>query len=117
MNYLLVILEERGQRQQRSPAEGQAAYDSMLGFAEALQHEGKLRGVESLQSDDKGRRVQMRNGQPRFMDGPFTEAKEMVGGFFLVECESLDEAAALAGRCPAAAWATIEVRPVGPCWM
>jgi hypothetical protein len=117
MNYLLVIHEERGQRQQRSQAEGQAAYDSMLGFAEALKQEGKLRGVESLQSDDRGRRVQVRNGEPRFMDGPFTEAKEMVGGFFLVECESLAEAAALAARCPAAAWATVEVRPVGPCWM
>ena len=117
MNFLLVILEERGQRAERPQAEGQAVYDRMLAFAEGLKVQGKLRGVESLQSDDKGRRVQVRDGQPRFIDGPFTEAKEMVGGFFLVECESLDEAAALAGRCPAAAWATIEVRPVGPCWM
>lgn len=117
MNYLLVILEEPGQRQQRSLSEGQAVYDRMLGFAETLKTEGKLRAVESLQSEDKGRRVQVRNGQPRLIDGPFTEAKEMVGGFFLVECETLAEATALAARCPAAEWATIDVRPVGPCWM
>ena len=117
MNYLLVIVEERGQRGQRSQADGQAVYDSMLGVAEELKREGKLRRVESLQSDDKSRRVQVRNGQPRFIDGPFTEAKEMVGGFFLVDCQSIEEAAEIAARCPAAGWATVEVRPVGPCWM
>ena len=117
MNYLLVILEEPGQRSQRPLAEGQALYSSMLAYAEALKAEGKLRAVESLQADDKGQRVQVRNGQPRFVDGPFTEAKEMIGGFFLVDCENLAEAAALAARCPAARWATVEVRPVGPCWM
>lgn len=117
MNYMLVILEEPGQRQQRSLPEGQAVYERMLGFAESLKVEGKLRAVESLQSDDKGKRVQVRNGQPRLIDGPFTEAKEMVGGFFIVECETLAEATALAARCPAAEWATVDVRPVGPCWM
>ena len=117
MNYLLLIHEEPGQRSTRSPQESQGAYDEMLGFAETLRVEGKLRAVESLQSDDKGRRVQVRNGQARLTDGPFTEAKEMIGGFFLVDCESLAEATALAARCPAAAWATVEVRPVGPCWM
>ena len=117
MNYLLMIHEETGQRDQRSLQEGQAVYERMLGFAETLKVEGKLRAVESLQSDDKGKRVQVRNGQPRFIDGPFTEAKEMIGGFFLVDCETLAEATALAARCPAAEWATVEVRPVGPCWM
>ena len=117
MNYLLVILEEPGQRKQRSLAEGQAVYDRMLNFAEELKTEGRLRAVESLQSDDQGRRVQVRHGQTRLIDGPFAEAKEMIGGFFLVDCASLDEAAALAARCPAAEWATVEVRPVGPCWI
>lgn len=116
MNYMLLILEPPGQRSQRSLQEGQAVYDRMLGYAETLKGEGKLRGVESLLADAQGQRVQVRNGQPRFIDGPFTEAKEMVGGFFLVECATLAEASALAARCPAAEWATVEVRPVGPCW-
>ena len=116
MNYVLLILEEPAQRAQRSLAEGEAAYASMLDFAHTLKAEGKLRAVESLQSDRAGQRVQVRNGQPRLTDGPFTEAKEMIGGFFLVDCDSLAEASALAARCPAAAWATVEVRPTGPCW-
>jgi len=116
MNYMLAIFEEPGQRIHRSEQEGRDLYDSMLAFAETLKAEGKLRAVESLLADDQGRRVQVRNGQPRFVDGPFTEAKEMIGGFFVVDCGSLDEAALLATRCPAAEWATVEVRPVGPCW-
>ena len=116
MNYVLLIMEEPGQRAKRSLPEGEAVYARMLDFAETLKAEGKLLAVESLQSDRSSRRVQVRNGQPRFIDGPFTETKEMIGGFFLVDCESLDAAAALAARCPAAAWATVEVRPAGPCF-
>lgn len=114
MNYLLVIHEEPGQRSQRSLHEGQAAYDRMLGFAEALKVEGKLRAVESLQSDDKGRRVQVRNGQPRFVDGPFTEAKELVAGYTLIQVRSREEALEWARRFPNPALdggrAEIEVR-------
>lgn len=116
MNYLLLIHEPRGQRAERTSAEGHAVYDRMLGYADALQREGRLRSFESLQDDDRARRVQVRDGRARVVDGPFTEAKEMVGGFFVVDCESLDEAVALAERCPAASWGTIEVRPVGPCF-
>jgi hypothetical protein len=50
------------------------------------------------------------------MDGPFAEAKEMVGGFFLLDCATREEAVAIAGRCPAAEWATVEVRETGPCY-
>ena len=117
MNYLLLILEPPGQRAERTLAEGQDAYNQMLAYAEALKSEGRLRGVDSLAGDDKGARVQVRQGRTRTVDGPFTEAKEMIGGYFLVDCASLDEAKALAARCPAAGWATVEVRPVGPCFI
>jgi hypothetical protein len=49
-------------------------------------------------------------------DGPFGEAKEFIGGFVLVDCADAAEALALAKRCPAAQWATVEVRPVAPCF-
>ena len=117
MNFLLLIHEPHGQRAERTLAQGQAAYSQMLGFAEELKTQGKLRAVESLAGDERGVRVQVRQGRTRAVDGPFTEAKEMVGGFFLVDCADMDEAKALAERCPAAAWATVEVRPVGPCFM
>ena len=59
----------------------------------------------------------MRAGQRRLLDGPFAEAKEMVGGYFLLDCATRDEAVAIAAQCPAAAWATVEVRETGPCYM
>ena len=116
MDYMLLILEPHGQRAERTPAEGEAAYGAMVGFAEALKAEGVLRGVGSLLGDERGARVQVREGRVRTLDGPFTEAKEMIGGYFLVDCDSLQAAMAIAARCPAAAWATVEVRAAGPCF-
>ena len=87
----------------------------MVDFAGDLQQRGVLRAVESLSSQDGASRVQVRNGTAKVMDGPFAEAKEMVGGFFLLDCATRDEAVAIARDCPAAEWATVEVRAVGPC--
>ena len=117
MRYMLLISEPPGQRAERTEAEGRAAYAAMLAFAERLQARGVLVACESLLTDDRGVRVQVRQGQPRLLDGPFAESKEMIGGFFLVECDSASEAVAIAQQCPAAGWATVEVRPVGPCFV
>ena len=48
---------------------------------------------------------------------PFAEAKEMVGGFFLIDVATRDEAVAIASRCPAARWASVEVRECAPCYV
>jgi hypothetical protein len=115
--YMLLILEEPGQRATRSEAEGREVYDRMLRYAGDLKRRGVLRAVESLSSPDaNAARVQVRSGQPRLVDGPFAEAKEMVGGFFLVDVAGREDALALARECPAAQWATVEVRAVGPCF-
>ena len=53
----------------------------------------------------------------RMLDGPFAEAKEMIGGFFLLDVHTREEGLAWATRCPAAAWATVEVRETGPCFV
>ena len=53
----------------------------------------------------------------RVMDGPFAEAKEMIGGFFLIDVATREQALAWAARCPAVAWATVEVRETGPCYL
>jgi hypothetical protein len=115
MAYLLLILEDPAQRGTRTEAQGREVYDAMLGFAASLEKRGVLRAVESLSSAEPAR-VQVRDGAARLLDGPFAEAKEMVGGFFLVDCGSRDGALALARECPAAQWATIEVRSTGPCY-
>jgi hypothetical protein len=117
MPYMLLIHEPVGQRQTRTLAEGQAVYDRMLRFGGELKERGVLRAVESLASPDgRAARVTVSNGRAQVLDGPFAEAKEMVGGFFLLDVDSRDEALAIAAQCPAAEWATVEVRAVGPCY-
>ena len=116
MPYMLLIHEPVGQRQQRTQAEGEAVYGRMLKFADSLKARGILRGVESLTSLDSASRLQVRSGKSHVVDGPFAEAKEMVGGFFLVDVPTREEAVAIARECPAAEWATVEVRETGPCY-
>jgi len=72
--------------------------------------------MQSLVTDTYARRIQVREGQRRTLDGPFAESKEMLGGFFLLRGVSWEEALAIAERCPAAGWATVEVRELGPCF-
>jgi hypothetical protein len=115
MPYMLLVMEPAGQRATRTLPEGHEAYDSMLRFGEALRQKGFLKAYDSLGPTTKGTRVQVRDGKRSMVDGPFAEAKEIVGGFFLLDC-SREEAIAAATECPAAAFATIEVREVGPCW-
>jgi len=116
MSYMLLIIEPPGQRRSRTEAEGREAYARMKSFGDGLRAEGKLRAVESLAAQSGAVRVQSRQGRLQLIDGPFAEAKEMVGGFFLLDGVDRDEAIAIAGRCPAAEWATVEVRALGPCY-
>src|SRR3546814_14621344 len=88
----------------------------MVAFGEGLKARGKLLAAESLKSDAQATRIESRNGKRAVVDGPFSEAKEMIGGFFLLDCQSHDEALAIAAECPAAEWATVEIRETGPCF-
>lgn len=116
MSYMLLIIEPTGQRQTRSLEEGQQAYASMLKFSADLKERGLLLASNSLASTAEGVRLQVRDGQQTLVDGPFAEAKEMVGGFFWLDCATRDEAIAIAAQCPAAAWCTVEVRAIAPCY-
>ncbi|AET89113.1 YCII-like protein [Burkholderia sp. YI23] len=116
MAYLLLVVEPVEQRGQRTQEEGREAYDQMVRFADDLNARGILRAVESLSSLKDAARVTASNGDARVVDGPFAEAKEMIGGFFLIDCETREQAVEIAAQCPAAKWCTIEVRKVGPCY-
>jgi len=117
MAYMLLIVEDPAQRGTRTRAEGEAVFQRMLDFANDLKKRDKLLAVESLASQSKGSRVQVRGGRAQVLDGPFAEAKEMVGGFFLLDCGTREEALAIAQACPAAEWATVEVRETAPCYL
>ena len=116
MSYMLLIIEPVGQRRGRTEAEGRELYDRMLHFSADLKARGLLKISQALRTDAEGVRVTVRDGKQSMIDGPFAEAKEMVGGFFLLDCATKEQALAIASQCPAAQWATVEVRELGPCF-
>ncbi len=116
MPHMLLIVEPLGQREERGLEGGQAAYQQMLDFTDELRSAGVLMASSALAST--ATRLQRPSGATasRVLDGPFAEAREMIGGFFLLNCDTRDAALGWAERCPAAAWATVEVRETGPCY-
>ena len=116
MPYLLLILEQGERRRNRSAEDGRRAYERMVRFTEDLRARGVHQASDSLRSDAEGVRVEARGGKRTLIDGPFAESKEIVGGFFLLDCRTKAQAVAIANECPATEWATVEVREIGPCW-
>jgi hypothetical protein len=116
MAYMLLMVEPVGQRQARTETQGREAYASMVGWGERLKQRGLLIASESLRSQASASRVQVRGGRPYVTDGPFSETKEMLGGFFLIDCETHEQALAIAKECPAAEWLTVEVRGLAACF-
>ncbi len=115
MQYMLLVMEARGRRDGRPAVEAQKECDVMNTFADSLKTRGVYLASQSLRCLTDGTRVETSNGKPRVVDGPFAEAKELVGGFFLLDVATREQAVAIAAECPAAEWASIEVREVGPC--
>jgi len=116
MPHMLLIVEPLGQREERGVDNGRVAYQQMLDFTEELRAAGVLMATSSL-ATAATRLQRPAGGAPRLLDGPFAEAKEMVGGFFLLDVATRDAALEWAARCPAAGWATVEVRETGPCFL
>ncbi len=116
MAYMLLIVEPQGQRSTRTDAQGRALYDQMMRFSDELKKQGLLTMSQSLKSDTGAARVKLRGESALVTDGPFAETKEVIGGFFLLTCETREQAIEIARKCPAAQWATVEVRELGPCF-
>ena len=89
-----------------------AAAAKMMKYNEALQQAGVLITLEGLHPPSMGARVSFASGKPLVTDGPFAEAKEVLGGFWMIDVASRDEAIAWASRCPAGPNEIIEIRQV-----
>jgi hypothetical protein len=86
---------------------------SVMGkYNEELAKAGVLLALDGLQPPVRGARVSFAGGKPSVTDGPFTEAKEMIGGYWMIEAKSKEEAVQWASRCPASDGDVIEVRQV-----
>lgn len=115
MAYVMLIMEPTGDRGARAPEVADARYEAMQAYTDALKQRGVLVLSQSLKSDEQGVRLKAEGGDVRLTDGPFAEAREMVGGFFLLQNVDREQALAIARDCPAVAFATVELRETGPC--
>jgi len=86
--------------------------EKMMAFNQSMVDAGILRGAEGLHPPATGKRVSFAGGKPLITDGPFAEAKEALGGFWIIEVASLDDAVAWAARCPAQENEVIEIRRI-----
>ena len=112
MKFLLMIVSDEKVEAIRSPEEGMRMVARYRQYGEDLAKGGKLLGGERLRPEADATRVSNRNGKRVVVDGPFAETKEALGGYFLIECASKQEALEWAARCPGADHGTIDVRPI-----
>ena len=85
---------------------------AMMQYNQALQEAGVLLALDGLHPPSMGARVSFPGGKPRVIDGPFAEAKEVLGGYWMIQVGSKAEAIEWASRCPASEDEVIEVRQV-----
>lgn len=113
MRYLLLICSDKN-RPAPSPAQMEAMMQGHGRFAQELHAAGKMVHGERLRPDADGSRVRFKAGQRQIMDGPFTETKEALGGFYLIECDTKQEALEWAKKVPLGEGGFIDVLPVWP---
>ena len=106
-----ILLLKGGDFSRYSPEESQKILQDYLGWAEKLRKQGKYKGGDELKAD--GRVVEVKDG--RIVDGPFTETKEVIGGYFLIEEPNFDAAVATAKDCPHLKYkGRLEIREINP---
>jgi hypothetical protein len=110
MQFLLMIYSEEKTWMGLSPAEHGAMLAAYGAFGKEFA--GSIRGGNALQPVATAKTVTVRDGKSLTTDGPFAETKEQLGGYYLIEAGSIDEATAIASRIPGAQYGRVEVRPI-----
>ena len=112
MKYLCLAYEEERKLNELTASEWQALRRETLEYVESLRASGHLLDARPLRSASTAATLRVRDGRLVVMDGPFSETKEQLGGYFLLEASDLEEAIGMAARWPSARLGSIEVRPV-----
>jgi hypothetical protein len=107
---LLIYGDERAA--DPTPDGMKAMLDGYRDYEGWLADRGIKRGAEALYPTDRATTLRVRDGEAMTIDGPFAETKEQLGGFYLLECDNLDDALEAAALCPGSRFGAIEVRPV-----
>jgi hypothetical protein len=112
MKYLLLLYSEPNAGPAPGTPEQAAEMQEWWAYTDALASAGVLLGGEALQGTATATTLTSRTGSVVTTDGPFTETKEVLGGFYLIDAENLDAAMKWAERCPIMTYGSVEVRPV-----
>jgi hypothetical protein len=112
MKYLLTIYADESRYATMTPEDSAELMAGYGAFGREAQEAGVLLGGEGLQPTATATTVRVRDGEALFTDGPFAETREQLGGYYLLECADLDEAARWAAKIPDAQGGAVEVRPV-----
>jgi len=112
MQYVLLIYVNEDVTNNLSEEERAAYFQNYGAFEGEVQQRGIKTGGQPLQSISTSTTVRIRDGESLITDGPFAETKEQLAGFYVLECDNLDEAIALASKMPDAQYGAIEIRPI-----
>ena len=112
MEYLALIYADESVWERMPAAERESAYEQYAEFSRAARDAGVLVGGNELGSTSSATTVRVRDDEPLVSDGPYAEVKEALGGYFIINCQSLEDALDWAARIPAAEHGAVEIRPV-----
>jgi hypothetical protein len=112
VQYMALIYASEERWEELSDAEREGWYERYRAFSRDAQEAGVLAGGHELGPTQDATTVRIRDDETLVTDGPYAEVKEALGGFYVFECNSIDEAIDWAARIPSAEHGAIEVRPV-----
>ena len=112
MRFMMLMIPKGYEKAAPGAMPDAKAVAAMMKYNESLQKAGVLLALDGLHPPSMGARVSFSGGKPKVTDGPFTEAKEVLGGYWMIQVKSKEEAIEWASRCPASDNEVIEVRQV-----
>lgn len=112
MKYLLTIYGDEAGMENASPDEMKQMVEAYGAYTQEVEKAGILVAGEGLQGSQTATTVRVREGERSLTDGPFAETKEQLLGFYMLECNDLDDAIEWGAKIPGAQFGSVEVRPV-----
>jgi hypothetical protein len=112
MQFLIVITGDEKAEANATVGQQKEMHAEYMKYTDELLAAGVMKGGEALLPTSKGARISFKEGRRVVVDGPFAEAKEVIGGFYLIDVKSREEAIEWSAKCPGAKHGTIELREV-----
>jgi hypothetical protein len=112
MRFMMLMIPKGYEKAEPGDMPDPKAVAAMMKYNETLQKAGVLLALDGLHPPSAGARVSFSGGKPKVTDGPFSEAKEVIGGYWMIQVKSKEEAIEWASRCPASENEVIEIRQV-----